>query len=198
MKQFILISFVLCSQFSWAQLSEQEILKQRSIHEAELLDTSNHMLDSMERASFISLDYFGFDASFQIEATFEKDKGRRFEMPTSTDRLPIYRRFGYVHFSLDSNDYTLTVYQNMGLKKEAGFEDYLFIPFRDATSKKTTYGGGRYLDTRIPEGKTILLDFNLAYNPYCAYSHHFSCPIPPEENTLKIAIEAGEKIPLAH
>ena len=141
---------------------------------------------------------FEFDSTYQIEATFTKDIGKRFKMPTTTDRMPVYRRYGYVTFQRDSVSYTLTAYQNLKMRKEEGFEDYLFIPFRDATSRLTTYGGGRYLDLRIPEEETILLDFNLTYNPYCAYSHRFSCPIPPEENTLKVAIEAGEKIPLAH
>ncbi|MDG1428784.1 MAG: DUF1684 domain-containing protein, partial [Crocinitomicaceae bacterium] len=74
----------------------------------------------------------------------------------------------------------------------------LFIPFRDKTSRHETYGGGRYLDVQIPDRDMMHLDFNLAYNPYCAYSHRYSCPIPPEENTLNVSILAGEKTPLAH
>ena len=86
----------------------------------------------------------------------------------------------------------------MALRKEEGFEDYLFIPFRDGTSRIETYGGGRYLDVRIPDGKELLIDFNLAYNPYCAYSHRYSCPIPPVVNTLDVKIIAGEKTPIGH
>lgn len=183
---------------SFAQLTEEETLEHRIEHEAEIRDTSNHMLDSLERAEWQGLDYFDFNSDYQITARFKKKKGRKFEMPTSTDRLPIYRRYGYVYFTIESTEYRLTVYQNVALTKQEGFEDYLFIPFRDNTKGKETYGGGRYLDVRIPENKELLIDFNQAYNPYCAYSHHYSCPVPPAENTINVSIPAGEKIPLAH
>jgi len=190
--------FVFVHQSCFSQDSRETIEKAREKHEAFISDPKNYRMDSTELAHFEGLDYFEFDSTYQIEATFTKDIGKRFKMPTTTDRMPGYRRYGYVSFQCDSVSYTLTAYQNIQMRKEEGFEDYLFIPFRDATSRVTTYGGGRYLDLRIPEEETILLDFNLTYNPYCAYSHRFSCPIPPEENTLKVAIEAGEKIPLAH
>ena len=73
------------------------------------------------------------------------------------------------------------------------YENYLFIPFRDITSGDETYGGGRYLDFRIPETDSVTIDFNLSYNPYCAYNHKYSCPIPPAENSLPVKILAGEK-----
>jgi len=195
---FILLFTLFGSPNAFSQLSEQEILQKRIEHAAEIQDTSNHMLDSLERVNWEGLDYYSFKEKYQITARFKKQKGRKFEMPTSTDRLPIYRRYGYIYFDFNGTEQRLTVYQNIELKDREGFEDYLFIPFRDATNGEITYGGGRYLDTRIPEGKEVLIDFNLAYNPYCAYSHRYSCPIPPAENTLEISIEAGEKIPLAH
>ena len=197
MKLILFISGFLCISHSFGQLSKEETLANRVQHESEIRDTSNHMLDSLERAEWLGLDYFDFDESYQIKARFKKKKGPKFEMLTSTERLPVYRRYGYIYFTMDSVEHRLTVYQNVALVKREGYEDYLFIPFRDATKGKETYGGGRYMDTRIPDGKEILLDFNQAYNPYCAYSHHYSCPIPPEENSLKIRIEAGEKKPLA-
>ncbi len=198
MKLFLAIIALSLSSFAIAQLTEEETLEHRTEHEAEIRDTANHMLDSLERAEWQGLDYFDFNTTYQITARFKKKKGRKFEMPTSTDRLPVYRRYGYLYFTIDSVQHRLTVYQNMALSKREGFEDYLFIPFRDATKGQETYGGGRYLDVRIPDSKEILIDFNQAYNPYCAYSHRYSCPIPPQENTLDIPIRAGEKIPLAH
>ncbi|GAB5418659.1 MAG: DUF1684 domain-containing protein [Crocinitomicaceae bacterium] len=198
MKLFLATFVLVFSSCAFGQLTEKEILDHRAEHEAEIRDTANHMLDSLERAEWQGLDYFDFDPSYQITARFKKKKGPKFEMPTSTDRLPIYRRYGYIYFTIDSVEHQLTVYQNIALKKRDGFEDYLFIPFRDATKGQETYGGGRYLDIRIPDSTEILIDFNQAYNPYCAYSHRYSCPIPPEENTLDIPIRAGEKIPLAH
>lgn len=186
------------SHFSIAQLTEQEVLAQRETHVKELSDTAYGVLNQKEVDEFEGLDYFDFDSEFQINATFTKDKGKVFEMLTTTERKPKYRRFGYVDFEVNGKKCRLEVYQNMGLKKQKEYRDYLFIPFRDGTSRNETYGGGRYLDVRIPSGKTILLDFNLAYNPYCAYSYRYSCPIPPECNTLTTKIEAGEKTPLGH
>ena len=198
MKALTIAFYLLLSACSLAQLTEAETLAHRTEHEAEIADTSNHILDSLEQINWQGLDYFEFDTTYQITARFKKRRGRKFEMPTSTDRLPVYRRFGYIYFTIEGKEHQLTIYQNVELTKEDGYEDYLFIPFRDVTSGKETYGGGRYLDIRIPDGKEILIDFNQCYNPYCAYSHKWSCPIPPAENTLKTSIKAGEKNPLAH
>jgi uncharacterized protein (DUF1684 family) len=101
---------------------------------------------------------------------------------------------------IDSVPCRLAVYQNIDLLKRdrKKFKNYLFIPYKDKTTRNETYGGGRFLDFEIPKNATVILDFNLAYNPYCAYSHRYSCPIPPEENTLNVKIEAGEMTPLAH
>ena len=199
MKKYI-CSIIITSiySFSFAQLSESEILEKRTEHDSELRDTAVSILNSEEISEFEGLDYFDFDSTFQIEAKFCKRKGRKFEMPTSTDRLPVYRRYGIIKFTINDSLCKLEVYQNMALLNEEGYEDYLFIPFRDGTSRNETYGGGRYLDVRIPDGKMLLLDFNLAYNPYCAYSHRYSCPIPPAINTLEVNISAGEKTPFGH
>jgi len=75
------------------------------------------------------------------------------------------------------------------------YKNYLFIPFKDLTSGTETYGGGRYMDIMIPEGDEIILNFNTAYNPYCAYANGYFCPIPPAENTLNVEIRAGAMIP---
>jgi hypothetical protein len=85
------------------------------------------------------------------------------------------------------------VYQNLGLLKNPEYEDYLFLPFNDYTNGNETYGGGRYLDVRIPKGNTMVLDFNKAYNPYCAYTYGYSCPVPPRGNSLETEINAGIK-----
>jgi hypothetical protein len=81
------------------------------------------------------------------------------------------------------------------MNKSLEYADYLFLPFNDASNGKTTYGGGRFIDLEIPAAgnKTIEIDFNKAYNPYCAYNHNYSCPIPPDENNLNILVNAGVK-----
>jgi uncharacterized protein (DUF1684 family) len=114
-------------------------------------------------------------------------------MKTSTGRLPEYVKYGELHFTLSGKTHVLTVYQNLELVQKPEYKDYLFIPFMDETNGFDTYGGGRYLDFRIPADTTATLDFNMAYNPYCAYSPHYSCPIPPAENHLQVKILAGEK-----
>ena len=177
---------------STAQMTASEVDQHRKEHLTSLTDTASHGLNLKEIEEFGGLDYYDFDAKYQMNVTFTRDKGKKFEMPTSTERKPAYRRYGYVHFTVDSVEYQLTVYQQIDYK------EFLFIPFRDLTSRTETYGGGRYLDfPKMKKGSTVL-DFNLAYNPYCAYSYRYSCPIPPKENTLSIQIKAGEKIPLAH
>ncbi len=104
-----------------------------------------------------------------------------------------YVKYGEIYFTYQGREYMLNAYQNLRYIERGGDADYLFIPFNDLTNDVSTYGGGRYIDTNIPEGKTIILDFNQAYNPYCAYNKKYSCPIPPRENDLKIAVEAGVK-----
>ncbi len=195
MKQLVLfLSLSLCFTLS-AQMTEEEVLEHRKNHLATLMDTSSGYLKPEEITSFKGLDYFDFDSGYQVVATFKKSKGKKFEMPTSTERLPVYRRYGYVTFTIDDTELTLEVYQNIEHRKHEEYRNYLFIPFRDGTSGKESYGGGRYLEVLMPEGKELELDFNLCFNPYCVYSDRYSCPVPPKENTLEIGIKAGEKTP---
>jgi len=114
-------------------------------------------------------------------------------MKTSTSRQPEYIKYGELHFVLEGKECKLNLYQNLELIKKAGFEDYLFLPFSDQTCGKTSYIGGRYIDFKIPKTTTVTLDFNKAYNPYCAYNSKYSCPKIPLENDLEIEIKAGVK-----
>ncbi len=194
-----LLLLIICySANVFSQTYKDSIIELRIIHTGELIDTSTHILSLEEIADFQGLAYFDVDSNFRITATFTKSIGKKFKMPTSTTRTPIYRRFGYVEFLIDGKNQTLTVYQNMALRRQKEFKNYLFIPFRDASSNHETYGGGRYLDLQIPDGNKTILDLNTIYNPYCVYSHRYSCPIPPVENTLKVAILAGEKVPVGY
>lgn len=199
MKHIICLTLItiFCTS-TFAQQSEEEIKTHRADHLAYLLDTASGWLSQKEVDEFGGLDYFDFDESFQITAKLTKNKGRRFKMPTSTDRLPVYRRYGYLDFTIGDSSCRLEVYQNMKYRKKKGNKNYLFIPFRDATTRKSTYGGGRFMDLTMTKSKSILIDFNLAYNPYCAYTYNASCPIPPEANTLTVNISAGEKTPIGH
>lgn len=151
-------------------------------------------LTNADRAKFKSLDFFEIDLNYSVTATFVRtDNTTPFLMKTSTDRLPEYVKYGELHFKLKGKALVLNVYQSPSTKENSEYADYLFVPFTDETNGETSYGGGRYLDFKIPESKTVVIDFNKAYNPYCAYSSRYSCPIPPIENHLKIAITAGVK-----
>ena len=181
-----------------AQNYKDSLQALRVIYSGELLDTSAKVLNQEEINALIGLKFFDIDSSYRIVGRFKKKVGRKFEMPTSTDRKPIYRAYGTVEFKLQELSFTLTIYQNCSLIKQKEYKNYLFLPLRDATSGQESYGGGRYLDLSITENNTIILDFNRLYNPYCVYSHRYSCPIPPKENYISLPINAGEKVPIGH
>ena len=114
-------------------------------------------------------------------------------MKTTTNRLPKYEVYGIASFELNGNGYQLNIYQSHRLRETDEYKNYLFLPFNDLTNGDETYGGGRFIDLEIPDNDSIIIDFNKAYNPYCAYNPKYSCPIPPEENDLDVHISAGIK-----
>jgi uncharacterized protein (DUF1684 family) len=181
-----------------AQHYKDSLQALRVVYSGEILDTSAKVLNQQEINELVGLKFFDIDSTYRIVGYFEKKIGKKFEMPTSTDRKPIYRAYGLVTFDLAGKTHQLTIYQNMSLKKQKEYRTYLFLPLRDGSSGNETYGGGRYLDLNIPEKDTIILDFNRLYNPYCVYSHRYSCPIPPKENFISLPINAGEKVPIGH
>lgn len=161
-----------------------------------MLYTESTPLKPEQQKSFEGLKYFPPDINYVVEGQLIQEEEQEIVvMKTSTERAPEYIRFGTITFELQGKKLTLTAYQSKKLVEVNPRETSLFIPFRDGTSGQETYGGGRYVDCEIPtEGNTVLLDFNKAYNPYCAYNPRYSCVIPPEENRLEIRIEAGEKV----
>ncbi|MDO9274792.1 MAG: DUF1684 domain-containing protein [Lutibacter sp.] len=160
----------------------------------EFADAAKSPLSEKDLKTFKALEFFDIDEKYNIEADFELTPNTPiFEMPTTTDRLPLYRKYGIARFTLDGKKMELAIYQNQQLMTTVEYAEHLFLPFNDTTNGTLTYGGGRYIDLEIPaEGsKKIRIDFNKAYNPYCAYNHTFSCPIPPSENNLPVAIPVG-------
>jgi len=114
-------------------------------------------------------------------------------MATSKGQQKEFLRFGRIEFGIEGKMQTLQAYRSVPSHDHRHEEESLFVPFRDATSGKETYGAARYLDLEFNPSGEYVLDFNLAYNPYCAYSEDYICPFPPPENWLKVAILAGEK-----
>ncbi len=192
----ILIVLVLCSFIANSQNSYIDSLQRERQEFEDTLLTTDYLINKMERAGIKALSYFPVDTSWVIDGHLIKDKGKAFEMPTSTERKPKYRRYGWICLQHDDQTFRLAAYQNLELKGKE-YRNYLFVPFKDVNAPASTYGGGRYLELHRERGsKTITVDFNAAFNPYCVYSHRFSCPITPEVNHLNFPIEAGEKNPV--
>jgi uncharacterized protein (DUF1684 family) len=143
-------------------------------------------LTAQQKRSFQGLQYFPPDPKFRLEVQIEEFPVKeRIDMQTSTGDIQVYERFGRFQFTVEGQPATLTIYSS---------EDGYFLPFVDSLAGKETYPAGRYLEPE-PLGKGFfLVDFNLAYNPYCAYNEDWSCPLTPFENRLKIPIRAGEKL----
>jgi uncharacterized protein (DUF1684 family) len=173
-------------------LQEQRVLKWRKERDAFFKNHQRSPLLPQDKRHFKGLKYYSFDPQYvlsgQIErfvfhinnpkyyATFLTNKG--------TNKR--YLRYGKFHFTLNGKEYTIEIYKSI-------LSDYLFIPFKDKTNEKETYGGGRYIDAEILPDYKMALDFNMAYHPSCAYNEKFVCVLPPRENMMDIEIRAGEK-----
>lgn len=139
-----------------------------------------------QRKDFHGLNYFPENDSLRLEVKVDEFETKQtFEMQTSTGDVQIYEKFGKFNFDVDGEQVELTIYQS-----QHGF----FLPFVDALAGKETYPAGRYLEPVPLPGGYFIVDFNVAYNPYCAYNEMWSCPITPAENRLAVAIRAGEKL----
>jgi uncharacterized protein len=146
-----------------------------------------------EKEEFRGLNYYPVDLKYRVLATLvpEPHPGV-FRVQTTTGTPKEYTRAGRLEFEIDGQKFSLTAF--LPPADEALHGGRLFVPFRDRTSGKETYGAGRYLDLNRKASSEYVIDFNRAYNPYCAYSPHYSCPIPPGENNLPIEIRAGERL----
>jgi uncharacterized protein (DUF1684 family) len=176
-----------------ASLQREEVLEWRKDRDAFFKNHVRSPLISKEKKNFKGLHYYPFDPQyvffgpierfiFHIEnpkyyATFLTNKG--------TNKR--YLRYGKFRYNLNGKEHAVEIYKSI-------LSDNLFIPFKDLTNGKETYEGGRYIDAEILPGYKMVLDFNMAYNPSCAYNEKFICALPPRENMLDIPIKAGEKI----
>jgi uncharacterized protein (DUF1684 family) len=193
---FVFLIVISCEQDKRPLLGETDYQKEQN---AKFKDATTSPLTKKDRASFEGLDFFKFDSTFVINAEMKlTPETEWFNMKTTTERLSKERVFGILTFEINGGTYTLNVYQGEENMQTEGLEDYLFLPFLDDTNGEESYGGGRYIDLRIPETDTITIDFNRAYNPLCVYNEKFSCPIVPRVNYLPIQIKAGVKMYAKH
>lgn len=169
----------------------------REGYDKEMRDKATTPLTEEDFPLFKGVDYFPTDNTFRVKANFtETTEQKSFKFPTSSGHFKTYVKVGVLSFKLNNKSYSLSVYQSEPSVQEQfpEYKDLLFIPFKDLTNGKGSYGGGRYIDVWKPKDKEVILDFNIAYNPSCAYgSDRYSCPIPPKENFLKVEIRAGER-----
>jgi uncharacterized protein (DUF1684 family) len=171
---------------------EADLVRHREEKDRYFREDPHSPIPPAEREEFEGLAYYPPDPDNRFEVPLhEHEEKERVTVATSTEGEQEYVRWGEFRITVDGEDVTIQAY------KGDPDEDRLWVPFRDATSGEETYGAGRYLDLepdhhRTPDGDWVL-DFNEAYNPTCAYSDQYECPLPPGENWLDVPIEAGEK-----
>ena len=192
MKNFILtLSSVLFLSSLFAQETKTTFHKSITTPFQKKYITTHEVVKGEDRKL---IQFYKEDKSYKVACTFIKSKDTNtISMPTSGTAKQYFKKYGKVIFLLKAKQYELTIYQSYPLY-EGEYKNYLFLPFGDNTSGVETYGSGRYIDlqtTSIKNNK-VTIDFNEAYNPYCAYASGFNCPIPPIENLLKTEIKAGE------
>ena len=142
------------------------------------------------------LSFYAPKRKYRIAGRFERTLDAEvFDMATYSGQTQKYVQYGWIHYDWRGKKEKIAVYQSLRLREVEEYKDHLFIPFRDQTSDRSTYGGGRYIDmaTTDIQGEQVTLDFNQCYNPYYAFKGGYSCPIPPRENNLTWAVKAGEK-----
>ncbi len=188
----LILAFIFCLN---AKAQEQTVQEFQKEHNKMFKNPKESPLKKKAR-KFKGHDFFIVDDSLRVEAKLVRTLNAiPFQMKTSTSRLPIYNKYGEAHFTIDGQKLKLSIFQSERLSLTDEFENYLFLPFNDLSNGEESYTGGRYIDLEVPVGDTIVINFNKSYNPYCAYSSDYSCPIPPEENFLPIKILAGVKKP---
>ena len=193
--------FIFCSAYAQTENEKaiEEILEFRRGLDSDYQDPKESPLGEKNIANFTGHRFFPIDLGLRVWAKAELLKNEKsFLMKTSGPKTPEYKKYLKLIFSIDDSTYVLYAYQNVVYSQKEEYKDHLFLPFTDKTNGFESYGGGRYIDLRIPATDSLLLDFNQSYNPYCAYTTGYNCPIPPKENALPIKIEVGILAPERH
>ncbi|TCD08330.1 DUF1684 domain-containing protein [Pedobacter frigidisoli] len=194
MKKLLPILFLFISLNSFAQSYSEQIAKHRESYKQDFIKESNSPLKADDLKH---LHFYNADSTYRVLAEVEILKNEKiFKMPTYAGTSSDYFRFAKIKFKLKDKVLIMTLYKSVSLSANPVYKDHLFLPFTDETNSVETYGGGRYIDLSSKEivDNKIEVDFNKAYNPYCAYSDGYRCPVPPEENDLTLEIKSGELI----
>jgi len=194
-KQAPLLIFLLLLSFSsFSQNFKTEIEKYREAYKNAFSEETGSPL---KKEDLINLSFFKADSSYAINAKIELlTEETPFLMSNYSGNPQQYIRYARLKFTLNGKPQELTIYKSIVLSQLADFKDYLFLPFTDFTNGKDTYSGGRYIDLNRKDiiNDRIKVDFNKAYNPYCAYSDGYQCPKPPTENRIQQNINVGEMV----
>ena len=188
----ILLLFISIDGF--AQSYAEQIAKHRESYKEDFIK-DNH--SPLKKDDLQNLHFYEANSTYKVLAEVELLKNEKvFKMPTFNGSSSDYYRYAHINFVLNGKAIQMTLYRSVSLSTNPVYKDHLFLPFTDETNNKETYGGGRYIDLDAKEivANHIEIDFNKAYNPYCAYSDGYRCPVPPEENDLPLAVKAGEKL----
>lgn len=190
---FLTISLLLSVGCSAMAQNAEEVKRFRESRDRSFRSTRETPLTAKDFANFDGLKYFDASEKYVVKARLEKTTEERiFMMPASIGAPVKYLKYGVLTFEIDGKSLSLIAFRSETSAKKNGS---IFVPFRDLTNGKETYGAGRYLEIKAPPGDEAILDFNFAYNPICAYGNDkYSCPLPPRENFLQAEIRAGEKI----
>jgi len=165
----------------------EQIFRQRAEKNAYFKTSKDSPLTHQDKLSFTNLNYYPPNERFKFIVEIKPfSASDEVGLRTSKGTIKYFTRQGYIEFEIQNNKFILTIFKSTDSK-------YLFLPFKDLTSKNDTYPAGRYIELEKVDQDTYILDFNKAYNPYCAYSEKFNCPLVPFENQLSVEIEAGEK-----
>lgn len=195
MKYTTLLVFLLTLSTTKSQTEKDRISFQTELN-LQYGNKDSSPLTNKEVKAFKGLPFYAWNKDYVVIATVKRTPDAPlFKMETTSNRTPLYQQYAIATFILKGKKEQLRIYQSQDSKFSFDYKDYLFLPFKDTTNGVDTYEGGRYVDVFISNiiNNTILIDFNKAYNPYCAYNHNYSCPIPPSENHMDTAIEAGIK-----
>ena len=190
MKNFLILTLLLVSFQTFSQTGYEDSMKvylKNYVQNHEVV--KGHDKDHMK--------FYAVNRTYRVVADFKPAQSTQWlTFKTSGPRNQVFKMYGTASFNLHNKLYKLNVYQSQELMASEQYKNYLFLPFTDSTTGNETYESGRYIDLTTADIKNnkLVLDFNKAYNPYCAYvSGVYNCPIPPRENALAVAIKAGEK-----
>jgi len=190
---FSLICFLGCSKSSTG-LTKNTAAIEKDVKWARYQQNKTKVADKAIKSTD-DVSYFDIDPEYRVNASFQKSNSTEsINIPTYSGIQKEFYKYGVASFALKGYTYKLTIYKNIIGIENKKYKEYLFLPFMDLSNGEESYGGGRYIDLKTKDIKDgyVEIDFNKAYNPYCAYGDGWNCPIPPAENHLKISILVGE------